>query len=78
MTDEFMLNLLYRRVYTSARDRMDREPLTLDREPIHRRIRATPLEDVGPLDPPLAEDPQVLEVIRDAVEDALAGRRPCW
>ena len=55
----------------------DRDMLARDREPIRRRIRATPLEGVE-LDPVFAADPEARETIRDTVEDALAGRQPRW
>jgi hypothetical protein len=36
------------------------------------------LEAAGPLDAALLNDPQVLDVIRQAIDDARAGRRPRW
>jgi hypothetical protein len=37
-----------------------------------------PLEAAGPLDAALLNDSQVLDVIREAIDDARAGRRPRW
>ncbi len=71
---EFTQDVLYRRVYGRARDRLGK----LYSEQTPEAIRADPLAGLGPLDPVLALDPETAETVREAFEDALAGSRPRW
>ena len=74
LQEGFSRAVLYRRVYGKIRDRMDR---VVDPES-PEQLRSDPLHGLAPLDPAVAEDPETAEAIRDAVEDALSGRRPHW
>lgn len=72
--EEFVLNVLYREVYGHIRDQVERFYVTTDLD----AIRADPLRGLGLFDPAMLADPEVKEVIAEAVEDAIAGRRPRW
>ena len=74
MDDPFALLVLYRMVYGRARERVAGSAF---REP-PEAVVAEPLLGVGPLEPTSAENPEAAAVIRDAVDDALAGRKPRW
>lgn len=72
--DGLTLQILYRRVYGRARDRLGK--FYLEQAP--EAIRADPLAGLGRFDPALTDDPEFSGTVRAAVEDALAGRRPRW
>ena len=74
MEDDFGCSILYRRVYGSILDRLERVIKLETTE----EIRATPLQGLEALDLALADDPAVAETISEAVDDALFGRRPRW
>ena len=74
MGEGITLAVLYRVVYGRARDRLGK--FYCEQSP--EAIRADPLAGLGPLDPLLATEPETAETINEAVEDALAGRRPRW
>jgi hypothetical protein len=74
MIDGFRLGTIYRRVYGHVRDRIER--LGIHEDPDD--LVVDPLEAAGPLDAALLNDSQVLDVIREAIDDARAGRRPRW
>ena len=74
LQEGFNRAVLYRRVYGKILDRLDR---VVDPES-PEQLRNDPLQGLAPLDPAVAQDPETAEAIRDAVEDALSGRRPRW
>jgi hypothetical protein len=74
MTGEgFTLAVLYRMVYGRTRDRLS--VYYVDDPP--EAIRAEPLQGLT-INPVVLADPEAAETIREAVEDALACRRPRW
>lgn len=74
MADGLTLSTVYRRAYGHVRDRLDR--LSIAENPAALVI--DPAEAAGWLDVELAGDPQILDVIRRAIDDAREGRRPAW
>jgi hypothetical protein len=74
MIDAFRLVTIYRAAYGHVRDRIER--LGIHEDPPD--VVVDPLEAAGPLDAALLNDSQVLDVIREAIDDARAGRRPRW
>jgi hypothetical protein len=72
MGDGITLAVLYRLIYGRARDRLGK--FYFEQSP--EAIRADPLACLGPVDPALAADPETAETIKEAVDDALAARRP--
>ncbi len=70
----FTFQVVYRRVYGRARDRLGK--FYLEQSP--EAIRADPLAGLGSFDPSIADDPGFGMAVRDAIDDALAGRRPRW
>ena len=73
MDDEDLLNLLYRRVYEYTPRRMGRL-YTADGP---QAIRRDPLAGLS-VNPLVLAMPQAPDVIAEAVEDPIAGRRPRW
>jgi hypothetical protein len=72
--ENLTLEVLYRLVYGRCRDRLGK--FYCEQSP--ETIRAAPLDGLGPFDPALTDDPEFTGTVREAVEDALAGRRPRW
>jgi hypothetical protein len=74
VTDAFRLGTIYRSAYGYVRNRVER--LGINEHPDD--LVVDPLEAAGPLAVANIQDPQVLGVIREAIADARAGRRPKW
>ena len=74
MDDSFRLGVVYRVVYGHVRDQLDRDHVTTDVE----RLRREPTEGLAGFDREALADPEVGEAVSEAVEDAIAGRRPRW
>ena len=72
--EEFRHQVLCRLVYGHIRNRVERYYVEAD----VAGLRADPLAGLGPVDQSVLEDPEAQEMIREAVEDALAGRKPRW
>ena len=66
--------MLYRLVFGHVRNRVELYYFEAD----VAGLRAEPLAGLGPVDQSVVEDPEVNELLREAVEDALAGRKPRW
>ena len=65
--------LTYRRVYGAARERLERYYA----EEAAGSVRADPLRGLR-FDDGVTADPGFNGLVREAVEDAIAGRRPRW
>jgi hypothetical protein len=74
MIDAFRLGTIYRSVYGHVRNRVERLGINEHSDD----LVIDPLEAAGPLALAHMMDPQVLDVIREAIADARAGRRPRW
>ena len=74
MLDAFRVGTIYWCVYGHVRNQIER--LGINDNPDDLVI--DPLEAAGPLTLAHLMDPQVLDVIREAIADARAGRRPKW
>ena len=74
MLDGFRLGAIYRSVYGHVRNRMERLGINEHSDD----LVIDPLEAAGPVALAHMMDPQVLDVIREAIADARAGRRPKW
>ena len=72
--ESLLLAIVYRLVYGRARDRLGK--FYCEQSP--EQIRAAPLAGLGPFAPALTENPEFAGAVQQAVEDALAGRRPKW
>jgi hypothetical protein len=70
--DEFRHRVLYRLVYGHVRNRVERYYVEAD----VAGLQADPLTGLGPVGQSVLDDPEVEEILREAVEDALAGRKP--
>ena len=71
--EPFHQGVLYRRVYAHVLDQARRFYAEVD----PAELRAEPLQGLN-IAPETLADPEAAEVLAEAVEDALAGRRPRW
>ena len=74
MFDAFCLGAINRSVYAHVRNRVER--LGINEHPDN--LVVDPIEAAGLLPAANLMDPQVLDVIFEAIADARAGRRPKW
>jgi hypothetical protein len=72
--DGLTLAVLYRLVYGQCRDRLGE----FYREQSPETIRDHTLAGLGTFDPAMTNDPEFTGTVSEAVEDALAGRKPRW
>ena len=73
LPEDFQRMMAYRIVYGAVRNRMEMYYVDVTPEDIRR----DPLQGTR-IDPKNLHDPETRQVIVEAVEDAIANRRPKW